>query len=714
VDNLIGSTDRNGRRTRFTYDNLDRLTAEDWLNSTGVSTRTITSTYDTGSRLTSITDPAATYRYQYDAADRLVSVDNSGSPSIPNVVFNYGYDAVGNRIWTIDTISGIQRGTTSFDYDELNRTSVIAQIGSNVTEKLVRFTYNAASELTSVMRYPSVSVPQVAVTSTYGYDLNGRLTSLTHQNSTGALAAYTYAYDAANRLTQFNTSTNNSTYRYDSRGQLLGNDNSTQPDETYSYDGNGNRTNTGYQTGSNNRLLSDGVYNYTYDNEGNRTRRTNIATGEVTDYSWDYHNRLTRVVVRATAGGTITRQADYTYDTLDRRIAKRIDANGAAAGGVSTERYVYDGEHIALVFDGNNTLKQRYLHGPAIDQVLAEDTGNQTHWLLTDHQGSVRQITDSAGVLLNQIDYDSYGNITSQSNPSVTYRFGYTGREWDGETGQYYYRARYYDQSIGRFLSQDPIGFTAGDANLYRYVFNSPTNFTDPSGMIAPFILAALGGVALFIISDLNSPRIAHAPRHRCDIARDVFDFQRRLESLSPSPIGMVSTGGAGISGLTDDMARGADDLARGINGTADDASRAANRPRLPDQSGAWDGSPGNSNWHSTDPNVTRVTGGEPIPFRGNYPDFSRWSKGDVRIPTVTGKTTTDNRAADQAFALQQGWLKKNGTPNGAMSERYRTGNNLTWHHIPNSNNLQLLPRGLHGNIPHTGSAAQVRNGNSR
>jgi RHS repeat-associated protein len=85
-------------------------------------------------------------------------------------------------------------------------------------------------------------------------------------------------------------------------------------------------------------------------------------------------------------------------------------------------------------------------------------------------------------VLLNQIDYNSYGNVIGQSNPSVTFRFDYTGREWDGETGQYYYRARYYDPRVGQFISQDPIGFTAGDANLYRYVFNSPTNFTDPSG----------------------------------------------------------------------------------------------------------------------------------------------------------------------------------------------------------------------------------------
>jgi RHS repeat-associated protein len=126
--------------------------------------------------------------------------------------------------------------------------------------------------------------------------------------------------------------------------------------------------------------------------------------------------------------------------------------------------------------------------------------------MLADHQGTIRQIADNSGTLLNQIDYDSYGNITGQSNPSVTFRFGYTGREWDGETGQYYYRARYYDPQVGQFISQDPIGFSAGDANLYRYVGNSPTNYIDPTGLFKVEIRyrATLGSVPI-----LN--RVAHA-----------------------------------------------------------------------------------------------------------------------------------------------------------------------------------------------------------
>ena len=106
---------------------------------------------------------------------------------------------------------------------------------------------------------------------------------------------------------------------------------------------------------------------------------------------------------------------------------------------------------------------------------------------LSDNQGTVRDVVDNQGDVLNHISYDSFGNVTGQSNPEAFFRFGYTGREFDQETGQYYYRARYFDSEIGRFISEDPISFNAGDANLYRYVFNGPTNFTDPSGLLTLF-----------------------------------------------------------------------------------------------------------------------------------------------------------------------------------------------------------------------------------
>ena len=120
-------------------------------------------------------------------------------------------------------------------------------------------------------------------------------------------------------------------------------------------------------------------------------------------------------------------------------------------------------------------LSQRHLHGPAVDQVLAQDDGNRhVLWMLTDHLGTVADLVDNTGAVVNHIKYDSYGNVVSQSNPAFSSRYRYTGREFDKDTGLHYYRARYYDAEIGRFVSNDPIGFGGNQLNLFAYAGNSP------------------------------------------------------------------------------------------------------------------------------------------------------------------------------------------------------------------------------------------------
>lgn len=135
--------------------------------------------------------------------------------------------------------------------------------------------------------------------------------------------------------------------------------------------------------------------------------------------------------------------ADFSQMALHLLSAttKAIDSDRDGAATATEERYVYDGEHIALVFYGEGNQLSRYLHGPQIDQVLAEETAaGEVRWALSDHQGSVRDVVDSQGNVLNHITYDSYGQVTSETNPELDFRFGYTGRERDEETGLYYYR----------------------------------------------------------------------------------------------------------------------------------------------------------------------------------------------------------------------------------------------------------------------------------
>ncbi len=212
------------------------------------------------------------------------------------------------------------------------------------------------------------------------------------------------------------------------------------------------------------------------------------TTGESTEYDWDFRNRL--VAVRELDDqDNVVFEVNYTYDVFDRRIAKSVDADGAGSGAAVATYFVYDGEHILLEFDDGGDLTQRYLHGPVIDQILAAEdvtslsSAGDVVWPLADNQGTIRDLIDSTGTVLNHLKYNAFGQITSESNSAVDFLFAYTGRERDEETGLYYYRARYYDPAVGRFVSEDPIGFAAGDVNVSRYVGNGPVGSVDPNGL---------------------------------------------------------------------------------------------------------------------------------------------------------------------------------------------------------------------------------------
>ena len=189
---------------------------------------------------------------------------------------------------------------------------------------------------------------------------------------------------------------------------------------------------------------------------------------------WDYRNRLVSIVTRD-AGGVTINSVGYEYDADDERVKKSV------SGGV-VENYVIDRGQIAAVTDGSGVEMFHYLYGLNVDAVLAQDSSTGMVWSLADRLGSIDALTDGDGVVVDKRTFDSFGRVLSQSNPSVAFRYGYTGRERDLESGLDYYRARYYDSNVGRFISVDPMGFGAGDTNLYRYVGNGVTNATDPSG----------------------------------------------------------------------------------------------------------------------------------------------------------------------------------------------------------------------------------------
>jgi RHS repeat-associated protein len=170
-------------------------------------------------------------------------------------------------------------------------------------------------------------------------------------------------------------------------------------------------------------------------------------------------------------------------------------------------------------FGNAQELTHRYLYGPEVDQVLADEVfaagaggqriSSDVLWQLADQQGSIRDVVDAAGTVRNHVEYDAYGNITSEgvsvaqgagggaSVTAVDQLFYYTGQELDKDAKLYNYNARWYDPAMGRFISEDPSGFDAGDPNLYRYVGDDPISNTDPTGLQQRTPIQALNSVGI-------------------------------------------------------------------------------------------------------------------------------------------------------------------------------------------------------------------------
>jgi len=170
-----------------------------------------------------------------------------------------------------------------------------------------------------------------------------------------------------------------------------------------------------------------------------------------------------------------------------RRIEKTVEEIKVHKTKVKTYTYVYDNEDIILEILTNSKGKKietsRYLHGPGIDEPLAIEQKGKVYFYHADGLGSIITLSDHKGKVVQSYEYSAFGELKHHGN-KVKSSYTYTGREWDKETGLYFYRARYYDPTIGRFISKDPIGFAGGDINLYGYVRNNPVNWIDPYRLI--------------------------------------------------------------------------------------------------------------------------------------------------------------------------------------------------------------------------------------
>jgi RHS repeat-associated protein len=218
-----------------------------------------------------------------------------------------------------------------------------------------------------------------------------------------------------------------------------------------------------------------------YDANGNT-----ISDAQGRSFTWDFENRLTQVV-NPGVGTTTVR-----HDPFGRRIQK--------SGPLGATNYLYDGMNDIEDMDNAGNMLARYTGRQERDQPLAELRSGLANYYEADGLGSVTSLSTSSATLAATYAYDSFGKITSSTGTLIN-PVEYTAREFDSETGLLYYRARYYDQTAGRFISEDPMGFNGG-FNFYRYVKNSPANYIDPYGLATCYLWFQNGHGTLYCVPD--------------------------------------------------------------------------------------------------------------------------------------------------------------------------------------------------------------------
>lgn len=415
------------------------------------------------------------YTYDYHDDGRLKSVIDTTN----NRTIGYDlYDGLGQRTQVTILKGALDQRGISYDYDSANRPWHIFSNAGTFT-----FDYDTLGRR-KTLYHPNQTK------ASYLYDDLNRLTSLTHSVVNGpAFASFTYPeFDGVGNRKAAGRDGEQWSYIYSDLYRLLEKVSPTQP-EKFVYDPIGNRQigpgakDTDYLHNKANQMAQGRKLGYGYDNSGNQTMRIEPwASDKNWTQTWDNENRLVKV---EKVKGTEKRTVSFTYDPFGRRIGKQMTTLKDGVTKTSSWSYVYDNEDIAVEIytDPSGTaVKTFYTHGPGIDEHLALERGGQFDYYHADGLGSIVSITDGNHNVVQSYEYDTYGMVEPLS-ATFNNSYTYTGREWDKETGLFYYRARYYDPMEGRFISKDPISFAGGDINLFGYVLGNPINRVDPSGL---------------------------------------------------------------------------------------------------------------------------------------------------------------------------------------------------------------------------------------
>lgn len=489
---LVQIKDANNNVTTYTYNSLDQN-----ISSTDVDSGTVIRTFDGGGSILTETDAKGqTTSYTYDLLGRLRSRTVDGQTTywyydeagygasigqLTRVVYPAGsetffYSKLGQIVSGTKTIGALSK-TISTTYDALGRIKTLTYPDGEI----VSYGYASDGSLYSVSGYVNALV----------YGPNGELIQLTYANGTtsvfdydpnrlwlnsalvksGSTTLYTgaYTYNAAQWVTSMTHGTptpQTTNYSYDELGRLLSV--SGAQTQWFSYDAVGNMLSNSLKgsytyadPSHRHAVTSAGSSSYTYDANGN------MQTGGGKTFSWDGQDRLSSVKL-----GLAT--TEFTYGAGSDRIKKIQGAN--------TTLY-FNG----LIEEVNGSPIQYYHAGAML--VAKKDAAGNRAWYHADRLGSIRLMTNEVGAEVKDYDYRPFGETVASSGSEWNER-GFTGQITDAETGLMYYNARYYDASLGRFISADPAvqdDDDPQDLNCYSYCGNNPINYNDPTGHIRVF-----------------------------------------------------------------------------------------------------------------------------------------------------------------------------------------------------------------------------------
>ena len=383
---LSSYTKPDGTTLSNSYDELGRITS-DGVNSYS---------YDDKLRLSEISDGSKIISFSYDRFNRITGTAYDGHSN------NYGYDKNGN----CTSVNG-----TTYEYDGLNRL-----ISVTFNDKTISYSYRKDSQLDKV-EYPN------GMTTTFGYDEVGRLTSKQTTLSSGTMVAgYSYVLDKVGNIMEQTTQEPYAEVAL------------TNEDVNYTYN-------------DDNRITKAGDISFEFDKNGNTTKRGSEGL------AWDVQDRLTAAGSTAITYdplGLIASFGDITFTTDPLGIGNVLSDSKSGA------EYIY-----------GNGLEARVIDG-------------KVSYYVTDVRGSVIAIVDEDGNITHKYQYDEFGKVTQKEEADYN-PFQYVGKYGVISLNDhlYYMRARHYDPTIGRFLSEDPIWST----NLYPYADNNPIMGIDPRGL---------------------------------------------------------------------------------------------------------------------------------------------------------------------------------------------------------------------------------------